>query len=337
MSAMAGEDSGIERAAILLMSVGEEGAAEVFKYLSPKEVQKVGESMARLNTVSRERIDDIIRRFHETREGQFSLVPDTDEYVSQVLRKALGEDKAKLLIDRILQGNDVSGIEAMKWMDAGSVAELLKNEHPQIVASILVHLERDQASEVLRELPERLRNDILLRIATLDGIQPQALEELNQVLSRVLAGGDKVKKTSLGGTKAAAEILNFLGNTIETVAIESIREHDGDLAQKIMDQMFVFEDVNDLDDKAIQTLLREVQSESLIVALKGADQALRERIFKNMSTRAAETMREDLESKGPVRLSEVEAEQREILKIVRRLADEGQIQLSSGGGEDEFV
>ncbi len=334
---MASDESGIESAAILLMTVGEEGAAEVFKYLTPKEVQKVGETMAKLNTVSRERIDGIIRRFHETREGQFSLVKDTDEYVSQVLRKALGDEKANLLIDRILQGNDVSGIESMKWMDAGSVAELLKNEHPQIIASILVHLERDQASEILKQFSERVRNDVLLRIATLDGIQPQALDELNQVLSRVLAGGDKVKKASLGGAKTAAEILNFLGNSIETVAIESIREHDGDLAQKILDQMFVFENVNDLDDKAIQTLLREVQSESLIVALKGADQALRERIFKNMSTRAAETMREDLESKGPVRLSEVEAEQREILKIVRRLADEGQIQLSSGGGDDEFV
>jgi len=334
---MATEDSGIERAAILLMSVGEEGAAEVFKYLTPKEVQKVGESMAKMRTVSRDRVDEAIQRFHQTREGNFSLVRDTDEYVSQVLRKALGEEKANLLIDRILQGNDVSGIESMKWMDPAAVAELLKTEHPQIVASILVHLERDHASEVLKNIPERLRNDILLRIATLDGIQPKALEELNQVLSRVLAGSDKVKKATLGGTKAAAEILNFLGNAIETVAIEAIREHDADLAQKVLDQMFVFENLNDLDDKAIQTLLREVQSEALIVALKGADQTLRERIFKNMSTRAAETMREDLEAKGPVRLSEVEAEQREILKIVRRLADEGQIQLGAGGGDDAFV
>jgi len=331
------EDSGIERAAILLMTVGEEGAAEVFKYLTPKEVQKVGEVMAKLNTVPRDRVEDIVKRFHEAREGNVSLVRDTDEYVSQVLRKALGDEKANILIDRILQGNDVSGIESMKWMDPGSVAELLKNEHPQIVASILVHLERDHSAEVLRNLPERMRNDVLVRIATLDGIQPQALEELNQVLSRVLAGGEKVKKASLGGTKAAAEILNFLGNVIETVAIESMREHDGELAQKVLDQMFTFENVNDLDDKAIQTLLREVQSESLIVALKGADEALRERIFKNMSTRAAETMREDLEAKGPVRVSEVEAEQREILKIVRRLADDGQIQLGGGGGDDDFI
>ena len=331
------DDSGVERAAILLMSVGEEGAAEVFKYLTPKEVQKVGEQMAKLSTVSRERMDDIVKRFHAARQDNISLVKDTDEYVSQVLRKALGDEKAALLIDRILQGGDVSGIESMKWMDPAAVAELLRNEHPQIVASILVHLERDHASEVLKNLPERVRNDIILRIATLDGIQPQALDELNQVLSRVLAGSDKIKKASLGGAKTAAEILNFLGSSVETVAIEAIREHDNDLAQKVLDQMFTFDNVNDLDDKGIQTMLREVQSESLIVALKGADQALRERIFKNMSTRAAETMREDLESKGPVRLSEVEAEQREILKVIRRLADEGQIQLGGGGGDDEFV
>jgi flagellar motor switch protein FliG len=331
------DDTGIENAAILLMSVGEEGAAEVFKYLTPKEVQKVGESMARISSVPRDRVEDIVQRFHKAREGSVSLVRDTDEYVSQVLRKALGDEKANILIDRILQGSDVSGIESMKWMDPGAVADLVKNEHPQIVASIIVHLERDHASAILKELPERMRNDVMLRIATLEGIQPQALLELNQVLSRVLAGGDKVKKATLGGTKAAAEILNFLGGTLETSVVESMREHDADLAQKVLDQMFTFENVNDLDDKAIQTMLREVQSDSLIVALKGADQNLRERIFKNMSTRAAETMREDLESKGPVRLSEVEAEQREILKIVRRLADEGQIQLGGGGGDDEFV
>jgi flagellar motor switch protein FliG len=222
-------------------------------------------------------------------------------------------------------------------MDPGSISELMKNEHPQIVASILVHLERDHASEVLRHFAERMRNDVLVRIATLDGIQPQALQELNEVLSKVLAGGEKLKKATLGGTKATAEILNFLGAQLETAAVESIREHDSELAQKILDQMFTFENLNALDDRAIQTLLREVQSESLIVALKGAEQDLREKIFKNMSNRAAEMLREDLEAKGPVRVSEVEAEQREILKIVRRLADEGQIQLSAGGGDDQFI
>jgi flagellar motor switch protein FliG len=330
------DDAGLEQAAILLMTVGEEQAAEVFKYLSPKEVQKLGETMARLKTVPRERVNDVIGKFNKAKDEQYSLVGDTDAFISQVLKRALGEEKAGLLLDRILQGRDVSGIESLKWMDPGSIAELLKNEHPQIVASILVHLERDHASEVLKNFAERFRNDVLLRIATLDGIQPQALQELNEVLSKVLAGGEKLKKATLGGTKATAEILNFLGSQLETVAVESIREHDPDLAQKILDQMFVFDNLNDLDDRAIQLLLREVQSESLIVALKGADPALREKIFKNMSNRAAEMLREDLEAKGPVRLSEVEAEQREILKIVRRLADEGQIQLGSGG-DDQYV
>ncbi|MCX8004093.1 MAG: flagellar motor switch protein FliG [Burkholderiaceae bacterium] len=330
------DEAGLERAAILLLAVGEEQAAEVLKFLSPKEVQKLGETMARIKTLPREKVEEVIAAFHQTREAQYSLVGDTDAYISQVLKRALGEEKANMLLDRILQGRDVSGIEALKWMDAGSIAELFRNEHPQIVASILVHLERDHASEVLRQLPERMRNDVLLRIATLDGIQPQALAELNEVLSKVLAGSEKLRKATLGGTKAAAEILNFLGSQLETAAVEAIREHDAELAQKILDQMFTFENLLQLDDRAIQTLLREVQSESLIVALKGADQALRDKIFKNMSSRAAEMLREDLEAKGPVRVSEVEAEQREILKIVRRLADEGQIQLSSGG-DDQFI
>jgi flagellar motor switch protein FliG len=334
---MALDDAGLEQAAILLMSVGEEEAAEVFKFLSPKEVQKLGETMARLKTVPREKIEKVILAFNKTKEEQFSLVGDTDAFVSQVLRRALGDEKANMLLDRILQGRDVSGIEALKWMDPGSISELLKNEHPQIIASILVHLERDHASEVLRHFSDRLRNDVLVRIATLDGIQPQALQELNEVLSKVLAGGEKLKKATLGGTKATAEILNFLGAQLETAAVESIREHDSELAQKILDQMFTFDNLNALDDRAIQTLLREVQSESLIIALKGAEQELREKIFKNMSSRAAEMLREDLEAKGPVRVSEVEAEQREILKIVRRLADEGQIQLSAGGGDDQFI
>lgn len=331
------DDTGLEHAAILLMAVGEEEAAEVFKYLSPKEVQRLAETMARLRTVTREKIDDVVGRFHATKDTQYSLVRDTDAFVSQVMKKALGEDKAAMLLDRILQGRDVSGIESLKWMDPSTVAELLKNEHPQIVASILVHLERDQSSEVLKNMVERMRNDVLLRIATLDGIQPQALQELNEVLSKILAGSEKLKKATLGGTKATAEILNFLGNTLEAAAVESIREHDPDLAQKILDQMFTFENLNELDDRAIQLLLREIQSESLIVALKGSDQPLRDKIFKNMSGRAAETLKEDLESKGPVRVSEVEAEQREILKVVRRLADEGQIQVGAKGGDDAFI
>src|SRR5258706_7923817 len=331
------DDEGIERAAILLMAVGPEEAAEVFKYLSPKEVHRLGETMARMRTIPREKIEDVVGRFHASKDNQYSLVRDTDAFVSQVLKSALGEDKASMLLDRILQGRDVSGIESLKWMDPGTIAELLKNEHPQIVASIVVHLERDHSSEVLKNMTERMRNDVLLRVATLDGIQPQALQELNEVLSKVLAGSEKLKKATLGGTKATAGILNFLGNTLETAAVESIREHDADLAQKILDQMFTFDNLNELDDRAIQLLLRESQSESFIVALNGSDHARDDKMLKNMSGRAPETLREGLEAKGPVRISEVEAEQREILKVVRRLADEGQIQVGAKAGDDAFI
>ncbi|HEV8689680.1 MAG TPA: flagellar motor switch protein FliG [Ideonella sp.] len=328
------DETGLENAAILLMSLGEEEAAQVFKHLGPKEVQKLGETIAKLKVIPRERVEAVLERFTQTAAEQHILVPDTDEYVKAVLRKALGEDKANLLIDRILQGSDVSGIESLKWMDPGSVAELLRNEHPQIVAAILVHLDHDQGSDVLKCFTERQRNEVLIRIATLDGIQPAALKDLNEVLSKVLAGGDRLKKASLGGVKAAAEIINMMGSAVETSALDYIREADGDLAQRIMDNMFTFEDMNKLDDKGFQAVLKEVQSESLVIALKGATPELREKVFKNMSTRAAETLREDLESRGPVRVSEVEAEQKEMLKIVRRLVDEGQIVLASGGADD---
>jgi flagellar motor switch protein FliG len=261
---------------------------------------------------------------------------NSDEYIRNVLTKALGVDKAGLLLDRILQGNDASGIEGLKWMDAPSVAELIKNEHPQIIASILAHLERDHASSILSNFPERTRNEVVLRIATLDGIQPNALRELNDVLTKLLSGGGRVKKTTMGGVRAAAEILNFIGSTNEASVIESVRQYDPELAQQILDEMFVFDNLLDLDDRGIQLLLREIQSESLIIALKGANEELREKIFKNMSQRAGEMLREDLEAKGPVRVSEVEAEQKEILKTVRRLADEGQLVLG-GKGEDNFV
>jgi flagellar motor switch protein FliG len=330
------DEAGLEDAAILLMSLGEEEAAEVFKHLGPKEVQRLGETIARMKSVPRDRFIAVLDKFEAVAQDQNVLVADTDEYVKSVLRKALGEDKANLLIDRILQGSDVTGIESLKWMDAQSVAELLRNEHPQIVAAIIVHLEADQAAEVFKLMTERQRNEVLVRVATLDGIQPTALKDLNDVMSKVLAGGDRMKKANLGGVKSAAEILNLLGSAIETSVLDFVRESDNDLAQKIMDNMFVFDDLVNLDDKGIQSLMKEVQTESLVVALKGAPPELREKILRNMSTRAAETLREDLESRGPVRLSEVEAEQKEMLKIVRRLSDEGQIVLG-GGGDEQFV
>ncbi len=330
------EHDGVQDAAIFLLSLGEEEAAEVFKHLSPKEVQRLGETIARMRTVSKEKVDDVLVRFTSEAASQSLLVSDTDNYVRSVLKRALGDDKASLLIDRILQGGDVSGIESLKWMDPLSVAELLRNEHPQILAATLVHLDIDQVAEILKHFTERTRNDVMLRIATLEGIQPNALKDLNEALYQVLAGGDKIRKSSLGGVKTAAEIINLLGTSLEATVVDSIRETDPDLAQKIMDKMFTFDDLNKLDNKAIQMVLKEVASDSLIIALKGASADLRTKILSNMSSRAAEALKEDLETRGPVRLSEVEAQQKDILKIVRRLSDEGQIVLG-GGGDDAFV
>ena len=330
------DEQGLTDAAIFLMSLGEEEAAEVFKHFSPKEVQKLGETIAKSKAVTRDKVDEVLLRFTNAAAAQSLLVTDTGDYVKAVLWRALGDDKASLLIDRILLGGDVSGIESLKWMDPLSVAELLRNEHPQIVAAILVHLDYEQSAAILKQLTERQRNEVLLRVATLEGIQPTALKDLNEVLFKVLAGGDKIRKTSLGGVKTAAEIINLLGANIEGTVIESIKGFDSDLAQKIVDKMFVFDDVIKLDNKSIQLVLKEVASETLIVALKGASPELKEKILANMSSRAAETMREDLESRGPMRLSEVEAQQKDVLKIVRRLVDEGQVVIGSGG-DDSFV
>ncbi|MDQ6681159.1 MAG: flagellar motor switch protein FliG [Pseudomonadota bacterium] len=333
---MALDEAGLEDSAILLMSLGEEEAAAVFKHLSPREVQSLGATIARMTSVPKERLDKVLAKFTSTAQGRSPLVSDTGNYVRNVLKKALDEDKANLLIDRILQNGDTTGIEGLKWMDAASIGEMLRQEHPQIVAAVLVHLDTDQASAVLRTFAERQRNEVLVRIATLDGIQPSALKDLNEVMSALLTGGDRMRKTTVGGVKVAAEMLNLMGAAIETSVLDYVREADHDLAQQIMDNMFTFDDLVKIDDKAIQALLKEVQTESLVISLKGAAPELREKVFRNMSTRGAETLREELESRGPVRLSEVESEQKELLKVVRRLVEEGSIVLA-GASDDQFV
>ncbi|AVF38772.1 MULTISPECIES: flagellar motor switch protein FliG [Pandoraea] len=327
---------GLQRSAILLMSLGEDEAAEVFKYLAPREVQKLGAAMASLRQVTRDQIADVLQDFVLEAEQHSALSLDSSEYIRSVLNKALGNDKAAGLIERILQGGDTSGIEGLKWMDSTAVAELIRHEHPQIIATILVHLDRDQASEVLALFTERLRNDVVLRIATLDGIQPAALRELNDVLTKLLSGSENIKRSPMGGVRTAAEILNYLGGVHEESVIEAVRNYDSDLAAKIVEEMFVFENLLDVEDRSIQVLLKEIESESLIIALKGAPVELREKFFKNMSARAAELLREDLESRGPVRVSEVEAEQKKVLQVVRRLADQGAIMIG-GRGDDAYV
>jgi len=327
---------GVEKSAIFLMTLGESEAAEVLKYLEPKEVQKISSAMMTLKNLNREQIAQVFHDFLVSASSKTTIGMDSNAYIRNMLTKALGDDKAAGLLDRIMHNSDTSGIESLKWMDPGAVAEMIGNEHPQIIATILVHLEPDQAAEILKMLTDRTRNDVLLRISTLDGVQPVALRELNDVLGKLMSGGGSGKKSLQGGVATAAEILNFMGGTLEAEMMENVRNYDPELAQKIEDKMFVFENIMDIDDRGIQLILREVQSESLIVALKGANEELREKIFKNMSQRAAEMMREDLESKGPVRLSDVEANQKEILKIVRRLSDEGQIALG-GKGEEAYV
>jgi flagellar motor switch protein FliG len=325
------DEQGLNDAAILLMSLGEQEAGEVLRHLSPREVQKIGETIAKTRVVSRDRLGEVADRFVTATAGQGLFAADTGDYVRAVLQRALGDEKATILVDRILQPVQLTGIENLRWMDAPSVAEVLKIEHPQIVAAILVHLEPDHAASILVQLPEERRAEVLLRVATLEGMHPAALQDLNEVMGRILAGGAKVRKPTLGGAKAAAGMINMLGAGVDTQAVEAIRSHDPDLAQEIADLMFVFEDTLKLDDKSIQLVLKEIASETLVVALKGAPPALRDKFLSNMSSRAAESLREDLESRGPLRLAEVEAQQKEILKAVRQLADDGQIVLGGGG------
>lgn len=329
-------DEALEKSALLLLTLGSEVASEVLKIMGPREVQKVGVAMASLPPQPRARVEELLDEIDE-RLGEGAPIEADHDQIRDMLTKALGDERAGHILSRIMQGSDTAGIESLKWVDAATAADLIRNEHPQIIATILVHLEYDQAGEILKLFSDRLRNDVLLRIATLEGVQPQALKELNDSLTILLSGATTTKKTSMGGVRHAAEILNFVGSAAETSVLDNVREHDPELAQKIVDEMFVFDNLLDVDNRGIQTLLREVSSDSLVIALKGATPELREKIFQNMSSRAAEMLREDLETKGPVRLSEVEAEQKEILKTVRRLAEEGQIALAGRGGDDAFV
>lgn len=330
-------DDGVLKSAVLMLALGSDEAAEVMKFLTPKEVQKLGAAMSTMKPIPREQVDAVLADFLTEAEKSSDFGLDSDDYIRSVLNKALGEDKASGILNRILSSKDSTGIESLKWMDASTVAEFIKNEHPQIIATILVHLESDHAAEIIKCFTDRLRQDVMLRIATLDGVKPIALKELNDVMTKLLTGNDNLKKQSMGGIQVAAEIMNFMNGDTEAVIMDGLKNYDEDLAQQIMDKMFVFDNIMTIDDKGIQVILREVQSDMLIVALKGAAPELREKIFRNMSSRAAEMMKEDLESRGPVKLSEVEAQQKQILQIVRRLSDEGQIQLAGKGDDDQYV
>jgi flagellar motor switch protein FliG len=328
--------NGTERAAILLLSLGEQEAAEVMKHMGAKDVQRIGAAMTQLTNISRKDVTEVLGEFTTTVENQTSLGVGVDDYLRKVLIGALGEDKAAGVIDRILFGRSSKGLEALKWMDARAVAELIRQEHPQIISIVLAYLDADQSAEILAQFPEWLRADVIMRIATLDGIQPHALHELDEVIEKQFAGKTGALKTSIiGGVKTASNILNFMDASQENSLIEHIKKVDENLGVKIQDLMFVFADLIDIDDRGMQEVLRAVPGERLLLAMKGADDGLQEKIFKNMSQRAAEMLKDDLESRGPVRLSEVESAQKEILAIVRKMAEQGTIQL--GGKGEEFV
>ncbi len=326
---------GVERAAILLLSLGEAPAAEVLKHMAPKEVQKIGAAMAALTNVSRDQVGAVLENFTRALDNQTAIGIGSDEYIRKMLVQALGQDKAGGVIDRILLGGSSKGLEALKWMDPRAVAELIRLEHPQIIAIILSYLDSDQAADIIVHLPERARIDVIQRIATLDGIQPSAMQELNEIMEKQFSGQNtsNVKSSGVGGLKAAANILNLTEASKQALILAGIKESDEKMAQNVEDLMFVFEDLVEIDDRGIQALLREISSDSLIIALKGADEAMKDKIFKNMSKRAAEMLRDDLEVKPPVRLSEVETAQKEILGVARRLSESGEISLGGKGGE----
>ncbi len=327
---------GIDRAAILMLALGEKDAAVVLAHMGPKEVQDLGSAMAGLHNVSTAEMESVMQSFVSALGTQTALGMNSDEYIRNVMTQALGQDKAGNVIDRILLGRNSKGLEQLKWMDPRSIAEIIRYEHPQIIAIVMSFLDPDQAAEVLSEFQDRVRTDIIMRIATLDGIQPAALQELDQILDNQFSGTSNVKSATLGGIKAAADILNLVEGSIEAQIMEQVEGADQELAQEIQDNMFTFENLIDIDDRGFQTLLREIASDQLLLALRGADDALKEKIFKNMSTRASEMLRDDLEAAPPARISDVESAQKEILQVARRLSDAGEINLGGSGGE-EFI
>lgn len=325
---------GVEKAAILLLSLSEEDAAQILKHLEPKQVQKVGLAMAQTTDLNQSKIAAVHRRFIEQIQNFSTIGFQSEEFIKRALTAALGEEKAANLIDQIVLGGGARGLDSLKWMDSKQVANIIRNEHPQIQTIVLSYLEPEQSAEILSQFPEKVRLDLTMRIANLEEVQPAALQELNEIMEKQFAGQAGAQTAKMGGLKAAADILNYLDTNLEGQLMDAIREHDEEMAQQIQDLMFVFENLIDVDDRGIQTILREVQQDVLMKALKGTDENLKEKIFKNMSKRAAELLQDDLEAMGPVRVSEVETAQKEILSVARRLSDAGEIMLGGGGGEE---
>ncbi|ATN00173.1 MULTISPECIES: flagellar motor switch protein FliG [Proteus] len=327
--------TGTEKSAVMLLTLGEDRAAEVFKHLSTREVQQLSIAMSSMRHISNQQLIDVMASFEEDAVQYAALNVNANDYLRSVLVKALGEERANNLLDEISETRETTtGIETLNFMEPQMAADIIRDEHPQIIATILVHLKRGQAADILALFDEKLRNDVMLRIATFGGVQPSALAELTEVLNNLL-DGQNLKRSKMGGVRTAAEIINLMKSQQEENVITAVRDYDGELAQKIIDEMFLFENLIDIDNRSIQRILQEVESDSLVVALKGCDQELRDHFLNNMSQRAAEIMRDDLSSRGPVRMSQVEAEQKAILLVVRKLAETGEVVLH--GGDDTYV
>ncbi|MHA6963356.1 flagellar motor switch protein FliG [Zobellella denitrificans] len=326
--------TGTEKAALLMLSLREEDAAQIFRHLDPKQVQRLGMKMAGVGDFGPERVGAVHRLFIEDIQRFTKIGVGSQDFVRNALVAALGEDKAGRLVNQIVAGAGSRGLDSLKWMDARQVASIIHNEHPQIQTIVLSYLDPEQAAEILQQFSEPVRLDLIMRIAELEEVQPAALQELNDIMEKQFAGQSGAKAAKMGGLKAAANIMNYLDTAIEGVLMEAIRDQDEEMSMKIQDLMFVFENLIDVDDRGIQLLLREVTGDLLQRALKGADDQLKEKFFNNMSKRAAELLLDDLEAMGPVRVSDVEVAQKEILAVARRLADNGELMLSKGAGDD---
>ncbi|MCP3427824.1 flagellar motor switch protein FliG [Opacimonas viscosa] len=325
---------GIEKAAILLLSLSEEDAAQILKHLEPKQVQRLGQAMAGIEDMTQPKITAVHKNFVDEIQNYSTIGFQSQEFVKRALTAALGEDKAANLVDQILTGTGAKGLDSLKWMDSKQVASIIRNEHPQIQTIVMSYLEPEQSAEILAQFPEKVRLDLLMRVANLEEVQPAALQELNEIMEKQFAGQAGTQAAKMGGLKSAANIMNYLDTNIEGQLMDAIREQDEEMSQQIQDLMFVFDNLVDVDDRGIQAILRDVQQETLLKAIKGAEDELKNKITGNMSKRAAEMLLDDLEALGPIRVSEVETAQKEILSVARRLADAGEIMLGGGGGDD---
>lgn len=325
------ELSGLDSAAVFLLALGKENAAQVLKHLNPREVQQIGTAMTSIENIGRQEIHHVMQAFIDEL-GEDVLGVDPNEYAQSLMADALGEGGGHLM-DAALLGDQVKGLEALKWMHPSTISNMLRNEHPQVVAIVLSYFDSDQAAEVLRGIPERFQAEVIYRIATLTTIQPRALFDLNDVLENASSDGEGGKLATIGGEKRAAEILNMVGSGVDSRILDDIAVEHEDVSKAIQDKMFVFDDIEGIDDRGIQTLVGEVPNEVLIMALKGAEPALKEKFLSNVSKRQADIMRDDLETGGPVKLSAVEEAQRTIIQTVRRLADEEKLMMPGSGEE----